>query len=138
MARFFTTGIDDIISQMQRMGQDVGPVAEEMCMAAVEEIRDAWKKSAEEHDLRDTGAMIESIGFGPAPIRAGAILYNDVYPMGKDSKGVRNAEKAFILHYGKSNYPGTYWVDDADIMSTGPVQRRIEEIWNRFLESGGG
>lgn len=135
MARFDTTGIDDIISQMQRMGQDVGPAAEEMCMAAVEEIRDAWKNSAEQHGLRDTGAMIESIGFGPAPIRAGAILYNDVHPMGTDAKGVRNAEKAFILHYGTSKYPGTHWIDDADTASAAPVQSRIEEIWNRFLES---
>ena len=66
MARFSTSGLDDIIQEMQRMGQNVGPVAEEMCMAAVEEIRDAWKKSADDHGLRATGDMINSISFGPA------------------------------------------------------------------------
>ena len=137
MARFDTSGIQDIISQMERMGQDVGPVAEEMCVAACEEIRDAWKASAEMHGLRDTGDMIDSIGFGTAPIRAGAVLMNDVYPMGKDRKGVRNAEKAFILHYGTTRKKATYWVDDADRMSAEPVQNRIEEIWNRFLSEGG-
>lgn len=136
MARFDTTGIEQIIGEMQRMGQDIGPVAEEMCMAAVEEIRDAWKRSADAHGLRDTGAMIESISFGPAPVRAGSILYNDVYPQGKDAKGTRNAEKAFILHYGTSRIPATYWVDQADKESEGPVEARITEIWDRFLGSG--
>lgn len=137
MARFDTSGIQEIISAMQKMGQDVGPVAEEMCMAAVEEIRNAWRQSAEEHGLRDTGALIDSISFGPWPVRAGGILYNDVYPRGTDSKGTRNAEKAFILHYGKSTFPGTYWIDDADEKSAAPVQARIEEIWDRFLSEGG-
>ena len=137
MARFDTTGLDDIISQMERMGQTVGPVAEEMCMAAVEEIRDAWRASARSHGLVDTGAMIDSIGFGAAPVRAGAILYNDVYPQGKDAKGVRNAEKAFILNYGKSNYPAQHWIDDADEKSAEPVQSRIEAIWDRFLNENG-
>ena len=136
MASFDTSGIEDIIHQMERMGQSVGPVAEEMVNAAVEEIQKAWKEAAEEHGHRDTGAMIESIGPGPGPIHAGGILYRDVYPQGKDGKGVRNAAKAFMLHYGTSNMPGSYWIDDADRKSAEPVQKRIEEIWNRFLEKG--
>lgn len=138
MARFDTSGLDDLISEMQRLGEAEGPVAEEMCMAAVEEIRDCWMRSAQDHGHVDTGAMISSIGFGPAPIRAGAIIYNDVYPQGTDSKGVRNAMKAFILHYGKHNMPGSYWVDDADAMSEGPVNAVCQAIWDRFLKSGGG
>lgn len=138
MARFDTTGIQDIISAMERMGQDVGPVAEEMVDAAVGEIRDAWRASADAHGHRDTGAMIESIGFGPGPVRAGGILYRDVYPQGKDSKGTRNAEKAFILHYGCKRFPGSYWVDEADEKAAEPAQAKIEAIWDRFLASEGG
>ena len=133
MARFNTSGIDHIINEMVRMGEDVGPTAEEMCMAAVEEIRDSWKKAADAHGFRDTGEMIASIGFGATPIRASNIIANDVYPMGKDSKGVRNAEKAFILHYGSSKIPSSYWVDEADEASAEPVQARIEAIWDRFI-----
>lgn len=135
MARFDTSGLEDIVNEMTRMGENVGPVAEEMCMAAVEEIRDSWKKTAEEYGFRATGDMINSIGFGATPIRAGAVICNDVYPMGKDSKGVRNAEKAFILHYGSSRIPASYWVDEADAASAAPVAERIEGIWDRFIES---
>ena len=136
MARFDTGGLDDLINEMQRMGQDTGEVAEEMVNAAVEEIREAWRKSAQEHGHHDTGAMIESIGIGPGPVRAGGILYRDVYPQGTDSKGVRNAEKAFILNYGKHNMPASHWVDDADEKSGAPVQAACQAIWDRFLRGG--
>ena len=136
MARFDTPGLSDLIKEMERMGQDGGEVAEAMVNAAVVVIRDEWRASAENHGLVDTGAMIESIGF-PAPVqKAGGILYRDVYPQGKDGKGVRNAEKAFILNYGKHNKEATYWVDEADAAAGPKVERRLEEIWGEFLETG--
>jgi len=138
MARFDTTGLDEIVNQMRRMGQEEGPVAEEMVNAAVETIRDEWKKSAEAHGHIDTGAMIDSIGLGPGPNHAGNIIYRDVYPQGTDGKGVRNATKAFILNYGKHNMPASYWVNEADENSAGPVQDACQAIWDRFLQSGGG
>lgn len=136
MARFDTSGIDQIIADMTSMGQNVGPVADEMCMAAVEEIKKSWKTVADKYGYRDTGDMIESIGYGDTPIRAQAVVYNDVYPMGTDRKGVRNAEKAFILHYGSSSIEGSYWVDEADGESAVPVAERIQQIWDRFIENG--
>ena len=151
MARFDTSGLDDLIREMRRMGQDSGAVAEAMVNAAVIEIRDAWRESAEEHGLRDTGAMIESIGFNGPVKSIGDALYQDVYPQGKDDKGVRNVEKAFLLHYGTGSAVGrvrakdhrstgglkaTYWVDDADEKSGQRVQRRLEEMWGEFLETG--
>lgn len=136
MARFNTSGLDQLISDMQRMGQETGPVAEAMVQAAAAEIRDAWRESAEAHGHRDTGAMIDSIGFPRTPQRAGDILFQDVYPQGKDGKGVRNAEKAFILHYGTSRKKGSYWVDDADKNAGPKVQERLEQIWGEWLDSG--
>lgn len=137
MARFDTSGLDELIADMMRHGQHTGPVAEEMVNAAVEEIAAAWKASAEAHGLRDTGAMIAAIGY-PEPIqRIGGALARDVYPQGRDAKGVRNAEKAFILHYGTSRIKATHWIDDADEASEEPVQERLEAIWARYLEESG-
>ena len=133
MARFDTSGLDDLILQMRAMGQDCGPVAEEMVNASVEVIKEAWKTSAQLHGHIDTGAMINSIGLGPGPVRAGAIIYRDVYPQGNDGKGVRNATKAFVLNYGRSNMAGSHWVDEADDHSAEPVQTVCESIWNNFI-----
>ena len=136
MARFDTSGLDSLVSEMQRMGQDSGEIAAAMVNAAVIEIRDAWKESAKAHGLRDTGSMIEGIGF-PSPVQnMGGAFYRDVYPQGKDAKGTRNAEKAFILNYGSSRIPPTYWVDEADEKSGPKVQEKLEQMWGEFLETG--
>ena len=136
MARLDTSGLDDLIAEMERMGQSSGDVAEAMVNAAVVEIRDAWKEPAEKYDLHDTGDMIRSIGFPTPPQKIGAAIFRDVYPQGKDSKGVRNAEKAFLLHYGTSRIKAKYWVDEAEAISGPRVQERLEEIWGEFLETG--
>lgn len=136
MARFDTSGLDDLIRDMQRLGEHSGEMAEAMCDAAVIEIRDGWRESAEEKGLRNTGAMIESIGFPTPTQRIGDVCYRDVYPQGKDAKGVRNAEKAFIAHYGTRRQPPTYWVDDADEKSAPKVQEKLEAMWGEYLETG--
>lgn len=136
MARFDTSGLDELIREMEHRGETSGEIAEAMVNAAVIEIRDAWKESAEEHGLRDTGAMIESIGFHQPVQRLGDVLYRDVYPQGTDGKGVRNAEKAFIAHYGTRRQPATHWVDDADEKSGPKVEQRLTAIWGEYLETG--
>lgn len=136
MASFDTSGLDDLINEMQRLGQNEGPVVDEMLDAGAAIIRDRWKDSAKEHGHIDTGAMVDSVDF---PVKGNArALYRDIYPQGKDSKGVRNAEKAFILHYGKHNMPGSYWVDDAERKAEPEVTEKCQAIWDRFLQSEGG
>lgn len=142
MARFDTSGLDELVKEMTKMGQQSGPLAECMVNSAVVVIRDCWKETAEKHRFHDTGDMIKSIGF-PEPVRhIGSALARDVYPQGKDRNGTRNAEKAFLLHYGTTSHGATrieasHWVDEADEKSGPLVQERLEEIWNQFLESGG-
>lgn len=136
MARMDTDGLDDMIREMQRMGQDTGEVADVMVTAAVQEISAAWKESAEAHGLIDTGAMLESIGYPDPPVHSGTGTYRDVYPQGKDRKGTRNAEKAFVLNYGTSRIKPTHWVDEAEEAAGPRVQKRLEELWGQFLETG--
>jgi len=136
MARIDTEGMDDLISEMTRMGELSGEVAKVMAAAAGAEIRGAWRESAEAHRLRKTGAMIESIGF-PGPVqKIGDTVYQDVTAMGKDSKGTRNAEKAFVLNYGTSRIRPTHWVDEAEAAAGPRVQEKLEKIWGDFLETG--
>lgn len=134
--RFISTGLDAMIRDMERLGEESGEMAEAMVNVAADEIRAAWKESAEKHGLRDTGDMIDSIDFKGPVFSIGDALARDVYPLGKDKKGVRNAEKAFILHYGKNNFDATYWVDDADDMASERINTRLPEMWGEFLETG--
>ena len=137
MARFSTDGIDQIAAEMAWMGEAAGEVADEMLLAGAEEVKRAWQETAERHGYRETGDMIESIRADKAPKSdANDVRRISVYPRGEDRKGVRNAEKAFLLHYGTSKIHGSHWVDEAD-QDAGPmVQDVFEKIWDRHLKGG--
>lgn len=136
MARFDMGGLDGVINDMRRMGQASGEVADAMLLTGAAEVREAWRRSAEEHGHRDTGDMIESIGYPRAPVNIGGAKSIDIYPQGVDRRGKRNAEKAFILHYGTSRVQGSRWVDDADKYCEGTVVPAMIEVWDRWLKTG--
>lgn len=135
MARFeVTSNLDALFDEVARMGEASGEVADRMLTAAAEEVKRSWKATAESFKLRDTGAMIESIGYPRGVTNAADVKCVDIYPQGKDAHGVRNAEKAFLLHYGWSSHPATHWIDVADEASAEPVERVMLEIWDAFIE----
>lgn len=131
MARFDVSGLDGVIAEMSRRQQLAGPLADKMLTVGAEKVKEAWKRSAEEHGHRATGAMIESIGYARHPKTVSDVRQIDIYPQGKDSKGVRNAEKAFILHYGTSKIRGSRWVDDADRYSEETAIPAMREVWEK-------
>ena len=135
MARFNVSGLDETIEEMKRIGQMTGRTADAMLMAGAEEVRKAWRQSAEEHRHRDTGDMIASIGFARKPKEIGSIRTIDIYPQGKDKRNIRNAEKAFILHYGTTKIRGSRWIDDADKISEQTVVPAMIRVWEQFLQN---
>ena len=136
MARFEVEGMEEIIKQMKSMQQLTGKVAEAMLMAGAEEVREAWRESAEKHKHRDTGQLIESIGYPRKPKAASDMLSIDIYPQKKNDRGIRNAEVAFVLHYGTRKMLGSGWVDDADAISGPKVTSAMQRIWAEYLETG--
>lgn len=137
MARFRTQGLDDLIERMTEMELTTSELAEEMLFAGAEEVKEAWKKSAQMHRHKDTGDMINSIDYTRKVRKIGDIKEVDIYPQGKDRKGIRNAEKAFILHYGTSKIEASHWVDDADEIAGPKVEKRLTEIFDNWLEKHG-
>lgn len=133
MARFDTSGIDGILQEMDKAGALVGPVADEMLIAGAETVAQEWRSAAREAGLVDTGDMLDSIGYARAPKTAGDVRSIDIYPRGKDRRGIRNAEKAFVNHYGTSRLKATRFIDKADERSGPRVQAAFEDIWNRHM-----
>lgn len=137
MARFDVSGLDDLLADMKQMGELVGETADKMLMAGAEEVKAAWQKAIDQKGLVDTGDMLKSVGFSRKPRSAGDIRTIDIYPQGKDRKGVRNAEKAFVNHYGTSGEKGvkpTNFVDLADELAADPVMAAYERIWDEYLK----
>lgn len=133
MARFDFTGLDEVLASMKRHGELTGPVADKMIEAGAEIVKESWRESATKHGHLDTHDMINSIGYNPTK-RSGNVRSVDIFPQGKDRKGVRNAEKAFILHYGSSSIKGSHWVDEAEDIAEERVVQTFERIWDEHLK----
>ena len=164
MAQFSTDGIDSIAEEMAWMGEAAGETADEMLLAGAEEVKRAWQETAEAHGYHDSGDMIASILLGGAALTetifswpglgrfmiesikadkapksdADGVRKIDVYPRGQDhkKKPVRNAEKAYLLHYGTSRIRGSHWIEEAEQKALPTVQQVFEDIWDRHLKGG--
>lgn len=138
MATLRPGALDEIVDELLAMGEEAGDVCERMLDAGAEEVKKAWKTAAERHQLRHTGAMIESIDTAARSKRQARALYRDIYPQGKDAKGTSNAMKAYVLHYGTSRIKARYWVDEANDAAEGPMADAMRAVWNDYIDKRGG
>lgn len=137
MAHIKITGMDDLADELAKMGQMTGDLADAMLKAGVVPVVERRREEAEKRKHRDTGQMI-------ANIKADRKVYQNpqgfkemtVYSRGTDSKGVRNAEKEFILHYGSRKMGGDHWVDDANAKAETQALAAMTNIFDHFTEKG--
>lgn len=146
MARFRTEGLDKLIDDLDRMGQTTGELAERILMAGAEQVKRAWQRAADIHKLRLTGQMRNSIGYSRKPKRVSDALSVDIYPQGMSTytemkngrrvprkKPIRNAEIAFINHYGTSVHQATHWVDTADDLAGPLVEDEAMRLFDEWM-----
>lgn len=137
MASFKTSGdvLEDIAKELSQLGEDVdGELGQEMLDEGAQIIEFHWVKSIKKHKHVDTGAMARSVGVAKG---TKAKKFRDIFPQGKDEKGVRNAEKAFIAHYGKSGQLGTHFIDDAEANAKAEVAVAMQEKLDKYIDKKG-
>ena len=137
MASFKTSGdlIDDVAKKLKELGEDVsGQLGQEMLDEGAKIIEFNWVKSIKNHKHIDTGEMVNSVGVAK---KTKTKKFRDIYPQGKDSKGVRNAEKAYIAHYGKSGQIGTRFVDEAEANSAAECAAAMQRKLDEYIEKKG-
>lgn len=137
MARLDMSGMDEVIQQMKNMQMLTSKIADEMLVAGAEVMEQSWKKTIARFGLIDTDDMRKSVGYTRKPKSINDVRSIDIYPQGKDRDGVRNAEKAFVLHYGRSNMDPTAFVDVAEQEAKAEADAAMEKIWDDFIENGG-
>ena len=148
MGTFYTKGVEDIIKEVERVEGLTSPTAREMLMSGAEIVQECWRQAAEDAGLHDTGDMIKSIGYSREPKNLRDGMSIEIYPQGKDKKGIRNAEKAYLNHYGtgkrfihvkkKERYvgklEGTNFVEKAERLAGPRVQAEFERIWDERMK----
>ena len=128
-------GIKDVIKEMVAMGERTGEGAHRMLHVAAERMKSEWLETIDRYDFIKSREMRDKVGYPRKPKEVEDVLSIDVYPQGKDSKtGVRNAEKAFILHYGRKNMVATHFVDHIISSSSEEIEQLMIKTWQEFLD----
>ena len=97
MARFEVKGTDDLANALESLGGKTGDIARTMIRYGAVEMVKSWQDTIKKRGHVLTGQMEKSVK--PTKIKdVDGALSVEVYPQGKDDKGVRNAEKAFLAH----------------------------------------
>ena len=110
-------------------------VAKAMLIAGAEELKREWQEVIQEHGFVDSGDMLASVGYdAEKSFRKG--LEIDVYPFGTDYKGVRNAYKAAMLHYGTSTIELSRFVDEIEARAEVSAARAMQRVLDEFNRTG--
>ena len=131
MADFNVTGLDDVMKEMMSHQQAAEEAIPEMLNAGADILVKAQKSEVQSMKLVDTGDMMKSIKGDKIKKDKDGNSYIDVYPQGKDRKGVRNAEKAFVAEYGKSKVPARPWMRTANAKCSDEITEKEKEIWDK-------
>ena len=151
MARFQSVNVDEMAMELMRLDKLTGPMAREAVNEGAKIIADTWKRVIREVGHEQTGDMLESVQADEAELHGGAIV-SEIYPRGKDRKGVRNAEKAFLLHNGwksgkpargkkgtkskgrKGSHKGDHFVDTVERECAEVVDYAMESVVDRYTK----
>lgn len=137
MATITTSGIDPMMENLKKFGKEMYAVQDDMLDEGAKVLTEEWKSGIEAAGHVDTGEMRDSVGVAKQTIRSGL---REVYPQGVQKKGksrVRNAEKAYVLHYGTSKIDGDRFVDKIEDAAEPKVAAAMQDILNKHLKMKG-
>ena len=140
MADFKASGIAELAAEMKNLGQlDNGELVEKMLDAGAQVVKTEWengiRKTVKNKDRSSTGALEKSVKVDKKVTILQGVSSKNIAPSGKDSKGVRNAEKAYILHYGKSGQPATLFVDEIESKAEEKAVEEMQNVFNEFMKT---
>ena len=144
MARLTVTGLDEMEARLKKLEAGLRGVAEvKMLKAGAAVLEDAWcGEIRERHHL--TGAM--EAGVHMTDVTSGKDgLEISVYPQGTDSHRITNAQKAYILHYGRNPtkkgtkaIKGDRFVTAAEKKAKPKVYEAMQAALNEYVSGNGG
>ena len=144
MARLTVTGIDELEARLKKLEQGLRGVAEvKMLKAGAAVLEDAWRgEIREKHRL--TGAMEGGVSMTDVTSDNDGLEIS-VYPMGTDSHRITNAQKAYILHYGRNPtkkgtkaIKGDRFVTAAEKKAKPAVFAAMQAALNEYVSGNGG
>lgn len=139
MARFSTDGIAAFSTDIEKLGEDMDIVLDEMLNAEADVIIPSQQKTAMEMGVYRTGATAASISRGkPKQTKSGKAIY--VYPRGSVKRGktqIRTAEIAFLNEFGTKTQPARPFIRRANEKSAEAAVEAAEKVYDEHLKKKG-
>lgn len=123
-------GLDAVYKKLERMGIQRERISEEMLDAGCEQVENAWVVAIYEADLVDSGEMARSVG-----TKKKADKSREIFPLGTDDNGTRNALKAAVNHYGsdKGKIKPTGFFDKVKEYSEISAVPAMVQVWENHM-----
>lgn len=140
MGLLHVEGIDDMTRMLDKISAlDEGKVVEDMLKEGAKDVEKAWTDNIIKRDYRDSRKMLLKVNTGRVKKNQWG-RFNTTYPFGEHVRPwgkVRNAAKAFYLHYGFPGYTGTRWVDDVEKDASKTAPDTMQKVFDKFIEQKG-
>lgn len=136
MARFVVYGMEQVVQEMEAREENLDAVVLEMLYAGADEIVMGWREAIAFAGLIDSHDMIDSVGYNSKATKTADERAVTVHAIGKDRKGTRNDEKAFIGHYGREKQNATRFVDKAEAIGAPTANMVMAQIWTDYIVDG--
>ncbi|MBQ8617638.1 MAG: hypothetical protein IJ418_09000 [Clostridia bacterium] len=136
MARLELDGLDEAVESMKQMGEATGKAANAMLMVGAAWIAQGLEKAAKREGHKDSGDMIESIGYSASPKYVQDIPTIEVYARGRDREGVSNMDKAFVNNFGTTKLDDTHWWEEGEEEAEPKAAEAMVKVWDEFVITG--
>lgn len=131
MAKLEISGFEDLEKLFLQEDKNAGIAVDRMLNVAADVYVKAQKEEIRryfESSDRSTGDLGKSIKKSKVTRIAGSASI-DVRPTGTDRNGVKNAEKGFVLNFGRSNMPAKPWIDTANEKCNEKAYEAMKKEW---------
>lgn len=149
MAIMRCEGLDALVKKLDQISMlDRGKVEEDMILAGSQDVKKAWEHQIEARGLVKSGLMGKNITSSTPKLNIYG-MFTTIYPQGWEydkngKKRVRNAAKAFMLHYGFYNHvtnsmytDAVGWVDVVTDEAYKTATATMEKIFENYIKSKG-
>lgn len=141
MAKLKTAGTDELIAQLESIGEGFVEASTAVLQAEAKVYVQAWQDAISGGSHVRTGSMMETVEQTGVRSSGEGNVFTTIYPQGTDGKGVRNALKAYVTNYGRRNerhpHSADRFVEKAEKQADGPALSAGEAAFDAWLSSKG-
>lgn len=135
MATYYFKGLDELMWSMQEIAEIPEDVQSEMLNAQADIVAKTIKDKGEEYGVHRTGKTLDHIKKGKVKRDKDGNLCIYVTFNGKNERGTRYAEIAFVNNYGTGKQNARPFVTIAQIKAEDQAVKAAETIHDKWLQS---